>query len=146
MHTNFDDFIATHQNCCTKSNAASENGKRFEIKSNERFTKIKIDNCLIPSKQTQKCDFGFIRHSNNEFYFVELKGKDIKTAFEQIISAITIFETNFIKIPPEKRFGFIVSSRNPLMGQEMNILKQTFAKKYGKILEIKNKNCLYNPK
>lgn len=146
MHTNFDDFIAAHQNCCTKSNVASENGKRFEIVSNESFTRIRIDDCLIPSKQIQKCDFGFIRHSNNEFYFVELKGKDIKTALDQIISTVSNFEDNFIKIPKEKRFGFIVSSRNPLSGTETNNLKQAFAKKYGKILEIKNKHCRYIPR
>lgn len=146
MHTNFDEFIAAHQNCCTKSNVASENGKRFEIDSLESFTRIRIDDCLIPSKEFQKCDFGFVRHSINEFYFVELKGKDVKTAFHQIISAITILETDIIRIPKGKRFGFIVSSRNPLSGTETNNLKQAFAKKYGKILEIKNKNCKYKPR
>lgn len=146
MHTNFDDFITANQNCCTKSNVASENGKRFEIISNEHFTKIRIDDCLIPSNVVEKCDFGFIRHSNNDFYFIELKGKDIHKAMNQIISFITIFETNFIKIPQEKRFGFIVSSRNPLSGTETNNLKQAFAKKYGKVLEIKNKDCKYIPK
>jgi len=146
MHTNFNELIAAHQNCCTKSNVASENGKRFEINSMESFTRIRIDDCLIISKEVQKCDFGFVRHSTDEFYFVELKGKDVKTAFNQIISTITIFKTDFIRIPQGKRFGFIVSSRNPLSGIETNILKQTFAKKYGKVLEIKNKNCKYSPR
>lgn len=146
MHTNFDDFIVSHQNCCTKSNVASEKGKRFEISSIESYTRIRIDDCLISSKLVQKCDFGFVRHSEDEFYFVELKGKDVKTAFDQIISTITFFEINFIRIPQGKRFGFIVSSRNPLLGTETNNLKQAFAKKFGKILEIKNKNCKYIPK
>jgi hypothetical protein len=146
MHTNFDDFIAAHQNCCSKSNVASENGKRFEIISSESFTRIRIDDCLIPSQQVEKCDFGFIRHSTNEFYFVELKGKDINKAVSQIISTVKKFEDNFIKIPKEKCFGFIVSSRNPLSGTETNNLKQAFAKRYGKILEIKNKHCRYIPR
>lgn len=146
MHTNFDDFTRAHQDCCSKSNVASENGKRFEINSNESFTRIRIDDCLITSKQVQKCDFGFIRHSNDEFYFVELKGKDVNTAFNQIISTITIFEANIIKIPKDKRFGFIISSKNPLSGQQTNNLKQAFAKKYGKLLEIKNIHCKYIPK
>lgn len=146
MHTNFDELIEAHQNCCTKSKVASENGKRFEINSTEDFIRIRIDDCLITSKQFQKCDFGFVRHSNDEFYFVELKGKDVNTAFDQIISTINIFENTIIKIPKEKRYGFIVSSKNPLSGQQTNILKQTFAKKYGKILEIKNILCKYNTK
>ena len=146
MHTNFDDLITAHQNCCSKSKAASENGKRFEIDSNEDFTKIRIDDCLIDSQEVEKCDFGFIRHSNNEFYFVELKGKDINKAFDQIVNTITIFETQFVKIPQGKRFGFIVSSKNPLSGAQNNNLKQAFAKKYGKILEIKNIHCKHVPK
>lgn len=146
MHNNFDELIKANQGCCTKSKVASENGKRFEIASNEDFTRIRIDDCLIPSKLVQKCDFGFIRHSSNEFYFVELKGKDIKTAFDQIISTIDIFETNFIRTPQAKRFGFIVSSKNPLSGQQTNNLKQAFAKKYGKLLEVKNIHCKYAPK
>lgn len=146
MHNSFDELIEKNQDCCTKSKVASENGKRFEIDSNEDFTRIKIDGCLIPSQQVEKCDFGFVRHSNNEFYFVELKGKDINKAINQIISTISNFEENFIKIPKERRFGFIVSSKNPLVGQATNILKLEFAKKYGKLLEIKNRHCNYIPK
>lgn len=146
MHINFDDLIVAYQNCCSKSKAASENGKRFEIDSNEDFTRIRIDNCLIPSQEVEKCDFGFIRQSNGEFYFVELKGKDVKKALNQIINTITIFESTFIKISKEKRFGFIVSSRNPLSSTETNNLKQNFAKKYGRLLEIKSIHCKYVPK
>lgn len=146
MHTNFNELIAAYQKCCIKSKVASENGKRFEIVSNEDFARIRIDDCLITSKQVQKCDFGFVRHSNDEFYFVELKGKDVNTAFDQIISTINIFETEVIKILKEKRFGFIVSSKNPLSGQQTNNLKQAFAKKYGKLLEIKNIHCKHIPK
>ncbi|MEO8254060.1 MAG: hypothetical protein ABI554_06690 [Flavobacterium sp.] len=146
MHTNVNDFITAFQNCCTKSKVASENRKTFEIISNEDFTRFRIDDCLITSKQIEKCDFGFIRHFNNNFYFVELKGKDIKKAMNQIISTLNNFETNFNKIPKEKVFGFIVSSRNPLSGTETNNLKQAFAKRYGKILEIKNLHYKHIPK
>lgn len=146
MHNNFDELIKAHPNCCTKSKVAAENGKRFEIVSKEDFIKIRIDDCLIISKQVQKCDFGFVRNSNDEFYFIELKGKDVNTAFDQIVSTINIFETTIIKIPKEKRLGFIVSSKNPLSGQQTNNLKQAFAKRYGKILEIKSLQCKYIPK
>jgi hypothetical protein len=77
MHNNFNELIVAYSDCCTKSKVAAENGKRFEIVSNEDFTRIRIDDCLIPSQQVEKCDFGFVRHSNDEFYFVELKGKDV---------------------------------------------------------------------
>ncbi|MNL39755.1 hypothetical protein D3C87_1620510 [compost metagenome] len=146
MHNSFDELIKANQGCCSKSNVASENGKRFEIVSNEDFTKIRIDNCLIASQQVQKCDFGFVRHSNNDFYFVELKGKDVKIALDQIISTISIFDSTLIRIPKDRRFGFIISSRNPLSSTETNNLKQAFAKRYGRLLEIKSVQCKYIPK
>lgn len=146
MHNSFDELIEAHQGCCSKSKVASENQKRFEVDSREDFTKIRIDDCLISSQQVQKCDFGFVRHSNEEFYFVELKGKDVKIALNQIISTISIFETTLIRIPQAKRFGFIISSRNPLSSTETNNLKQAFAKKYGKLLEIKSKEYRHRPK
>ncbi|MEP6803583.1 MAG: hypothetical protein ABI892_03595 [Flavobacterium sp.] len=103
MHNSFDELIKAHQGCCSKSKVASENGKRIEIVSDESFTKIRIDDHLIPSKRVQKCDFGFVRHFNNEFYFVELKGKDVKTAVEQIISTIAIFESTLINNSKRKK-------------------------------------------
>ncbi len=45
----------------------------------------------------------FLLLSNNEFYFVELKGKDVNTAFDQIVSTITLFENGIIKIPQVKK-------------------------------------------
>ena len=45
MHINFNDFIDANPVCTTNSKIASENGKRFEIESNENFTRIKIDDC-----------------------------------------------------------------------------------------------------
>ena len=146
MHSNLNDLIASYPVCCSKSKVASENGKIFEINSNEDFTRIKIDGCLITSQNVEKCDFGFVRHSNDNFYFVELKGKKIEKAYNQILSTIDYFNRNLIVIPKEIRFGFIVSSSVPKAGISTNNLKQDFAKKHGRILEIKNKVLLYTPK
>lgn len=145
MHNSIDDFIVANPNHCTKSRAANENGKRFEIVSQEDFTKIRIDGGLITSQQVGKCDFGFVRHINGDFYFVELKGKDIDTAFEQIKSAINIFDQQFIKISKNQRFGFIVSSKIPKSGIDINNLKQKFAKDFGKVLKIQNRELKHKP-
>lgn len=145
MHNNFDELINAYHNCCTVSKVASENGKRFEIIKNENFTRIRIDACLITSQEIEKCDFGFVRHSNEEFYFVELKGSDIEKALRQIVSTINYFNNNFVNIPQHKRLGFIVSSKVPSAGTDINKLKQIFAKNYGRVLEVKNKDLKYVP-
>jgi uncharacterized protein YjbI with pentapeptide repeats len=153
MHTNFDDLIADHkkncikEDCCIEHKAAKENGKRFEIESIENFTKIRIDDCLIDSQEVEKCDFGFVRNSNNDFYFVELKGNKIEKAYNQIIETIKYFERDLIKIPQNKKYGFIVSSSGiPKAQIRINNLKQDFAKgKYGVKLEIQNMVIKHKP-
>jgi hypothetical protein len=153
MHTNFDDLIADHkkncikEDCCIEHKVAKENGKRFEIESIENFTKIRIDDCLIDSQEVEKCDFGFVRNSNNDFYFVELKGNKIEKAYNQIIETIKYFERDLIKIPQNKKYGFIVSSSGiPKAQIRINNLKQDFAKgKYGVKLEIQNMVIKHKP-
>ena len=152
MHISFKELITKHKldcnnkQCCIKSKVVKENGKRLEIISNEDFTKIKIDDCLIKSQVREKCDFGILRNSNNDFYFVELKGTEIQKAFNQIVATIDYFESNLISISKGNRLGFIISSSVPKSGVGANILKQAFAKKYGRVLEIKNRELIYNPK
>lgn len=145
MHTNTNDLIADYPVCCSKSKVATEYGKRFEIQTNEDFTKLRIDDCIVTSKTIEKCDFGFVRHSNNDFYFIELKGSDIEKALDQIVTTISFFNTNMILIPKNSRLGFIVSSKVPSAGTDVKKLKQIFAKHYGKVLEVKNRVLIYKP-
>lgn len=145
MHSNVEGLIAAFPACCSSSKVAAENGKRFEIVSNEEFTKIRIDGCLINDPNAEKCDYGMFRHLNSDFYFIELKGKAIQKAFDQIVTTIDYFNKNLVLIPKEKRIGIIISSKVP-GGTDVNNLKQQFAKKYGKVLEIKSKELKCPPK
>lgn len=147
MLNNFEKLIAEFTSCTSNSKVAFENGKRFEIESKEAYTKLNIDGCLIDSSENEKCDFGFLRHSNNDFYFVELKGKDIEKAYDQIINSILFFESNFVKIPYTKRFCFIVSSSGiPKCQLRISKLKQKFARdKRGCYLEITNRVIKFKP-
>lgn len=147
MHTNSNDLIAAYPICCSKTKVATENGKRFEIQSNEDFTRLKIDKCIINSDNIEKCDFGFNRSSNDDFYFVELKGKNLEKAYDQIISTINFFQANLINIPIQKRFCFIVSSSGiPKCQLRIKNLKQKFFRdKQGIHLEITNNKILYKP-
>ncbi|MEL1243076.1 hypothetical protein AAEO56_02285 [Flavobacterium sp. DGU11] len=145
MHSSIEEFIGTYPNCCESNRVVKENGKRFEIESSESFTKIKIDNCVIVSHETEKCDYGIHRISNDDFYFIELKGKGIQKGYDQLVTTINYFQQHLVNIPKNKRIGIIVSSKVP-GGTDVNNLKQDFAKKYGKILEIKNKDLRCPPK
>ena len=146
MHSNIQELVDANPNCCDNNKIAVENHMRFEIKSQENFIRLKIDSCLITSTQVEKCDFGFSRTVNSDFYFVELKGSEIEKAYNQIVSTVQYFDRNLLRIPKHHRFGFIVSSKVPKAGININNLKQDFAKKYGKVLEVKNKVLLHTPK
>jgi hypothetical protein len=145
MHNSIEELVAANTQYCSNSRAANEKGKRFEIVSKEEFTKIKIDGGLITSQQIEKCDFGFVRHSNGEFYFVELKGKDIDKAYSQIVNTIKHFETNFVKTQKRHRFGFIVGSKYPRASTANQKLKLDFASKHGKSLDIQTRELKYPP-
>lgn len=61
----------------------------FKVKSNQA-KQYKVDGCLISENNLQKCDFA-VSNLQNLTYFIELKGSDIREAFQQIHSTIKWF-------------------------------------------------------
>lgn len=111
-----------------------ENKRKFIIKnnSNKKVNVVKVDNCLIVDGN--KCDWLFEIDDKKVFY-VELKGKDISKALLQLSSTIEFcknYHQNFIKKV------FVVSSRVPSSGTDIQKSKQNFIKKYKLIPNIKN--------
>lgn len=147
--------IMNNASCCcdTQSNkVAKENSRKFEIKSDEKdFLKIKVYNCLIKDNDQKKCDYLFIRdytceENKTEFYFVEFKGKKIQDAFDQIKNTIKEIKQKYVKpLKKEKIRGFIISSRVPSTGIDIDKLTQEFRNEIGKELIIKNGELNYNP-
>ncbi|MEL5894362.1 hypothetical protein AAE250_12815 [Bacteroides sp. GD17] len=56
----------------------------------EEVEKHKIDGSIINDTQSNKCDFLFICNKQ-KFFFVELKGTDIKHALTQIDATMQVF-------------------------------------------------------
>ena len=133
--------------CVTKNTACEENRRKFRIDTegvkDETFLRIKIDGCFIDDDNTEKCDFAFYRCTTEDFYFVELKGSDIQKAYNQIVTTLT---THLPSDEQSKRWGFIVSSRVPKGGLDVNKFKNEFAKKHGKLLFVKNDSSVFDPK
>jgi hypothetical protein len=140
----------TYPHCCNLNRIATEKGKKYEIICTEEYLRIQIDACVINDNSLEKCDYLFIRDFNceckkTEFFFVELKGSDIVKAFNQIIATISHIKSLPISLKKEIIFGFIVSSKVPRGGTDVTKLKQIFASKYGKKLEVKNLYLPYKP-
>lgn len=133
------------QECISKATACEENRRKFRIHTDtvksETFLRIKVDNCFIKSEKTDKCDFVFHRCATNDFYYVELKGSDYEKAYKQICKTLD----EHIKTEKNQRFAFIVASRVPKGGTDVNKLKNEFRKKYGQQLFIKNNVLIFDP-
>ena len=88
---------------------------------------------MVDSQKVEKCDYVFVRCTNKEHYYVELKGSNIGKAYDQIVTTIA----KHIPSPKEKNYGFIVCSKVPKSGTKVQKIKEKFKKKYGQDLEVK---------
>ncbi|MBD3587917.1 hypothetical protein [Bacteroides sp. GM023] len=96
------------------------------------LTKITVDGCQIT--EGIKCDYLILDHCHNE-YFVELKGKDLPHAVEQLEASIQQLSA---KNSTVKKQAIIVSSRYPSNDTSAQRAKALFKKKYG--IELISKN------
>lgn len=103
----------------------------------QNIRKIIIDNCFI--KEGIRCD-NLLILSNNIEIFVELKGCDVEHAIKQIERTIEIASMDKKE---QKKISFIVSTRNPLTGADIQNYKVQFKKKYKSDLIFKNSPCEY---
>ena len=60
----------------------------FINSKNRDLHHVKIDGCYILDQTKKKCDFLLLDKQKKSAYFIELKGKDVKSAIEQIDSTI----------------------------------------------------------
>jgi hypothetical protein len=115
-----------------------ENNKKFTI--NNPFQKtvyqVEVDKCLMPNN-VEKCDYLFELEAIDEktknlmiqkVFYVELKGKDVKHAYEQLIATVEFCKS---KHQTAIRECHIVHSSSPKISSTAQILKKRLKDKYG---------------
>ncbi|MCT7967755.1 hypothetical protein NG799_15540 [Laspinema sp. D1] len=118
---------------------AGENGRKYILNnlSQRRVCKVRVDDCVITSQEECKCDYLFIVCSpeqvedenfkpSEQLYFIELKGKDLIHAVEQLTQTIEHFK------PPMNHgqvFGQVVLSKSPSVKSIENDAKVVRLKK-----------------
>jgi hypothetical protein len=110
---------------------------RFNNRKRERLKKVTVDGCVI--KDGQRCDFLLVSESGCE-HFIELKGKQVKYACEQIESSIKRISKDL----KAAKYAFVVSSACPLTTTEIQVLKAKFKKNYNAVLKVKNRECCHD--
>jgi len=107
----------------------------FDNPNQKEAIVVKVDGCAIKDLKALKCDFLVVCETE---HFVELKGKNIKHACDQL-------EATIIKLSVDpkslSKYCFVVSSRCPLTTTEVQKQKLKFKKKYNAQLTIKNSVC-----
>jgi hypothetical protein len=54
-----------------------------------------VDGCLVTGAEEKKCDFLLANCSNSVVYFIELKGRDLEDAIEQVRQTIRRYSSTF---------------------------------------------------
>jgi len=130
-------FLEKNSNYFTCKTSCYEDSKNFELifeNGKEEICRLQLDDpkqvnglinfwdckdsiCLSEqnraTQQIKKCDFLFVRKidNQNEFCFVELKGKeDVLDALKQIYCSILFFKEHKLLSTREKIIGFIVGA------------------------------------
>ncbi|HPI19201.1 MAG TPA: hypothetical protein PKY56_02425 [Candidatus Kapabacteria bacterium] len=99
--------------------------------------RIKIDDCII--KEGMRCDYLLIDNADI-YYWVELKGTDIKHAIEQLKASMFMFgnKTN-------QSYSFIISTKvYPCLSSTIQANQKLFKKNYKSDLYIKESPREFN--
>ncbi len=89
--------------------------------SRRKICKVKIDNCVITSQSQRKCDYLMViceteasnQSESVDLYFIELKGRDLMSAVEQLTKTIEYFQSEKYKFTG-KVFARAVLSKVPM--------------------------------
>lgn len=104
----------------------------FANPQSRTLIRIVVDGCQIT--EGTRCDFLVLDHQKNE-YFIELKGKDIPHAIEQLEETIKQLSNS---ATDTQKTAIIVTSRHPSSDTSIQRAKAFFKKKYKVDLISKN--------
>jgi len=128
---------------CTKERidkfiVVSEQGRKFTIQNDDKILvkQVQVDACLINDYRI-RCDYLFEIEKKFLVIYLELKGKHIDKAYEQLVATIGYClkrHENF-----EKKC-YVVASRVPRMTPKIQNLKQKIRQKYEAELFLSTQN------
>lgn len=106
--------VPDKNDCFSNSSSANENGKKFAVenRAGRNICRVRVDDCLITSREIKKCDYLFAVIETSRYYLVELKGTAVADAVAQIVSTFDIVNRK-IRETPQNYKGVIVSSAVP---------------------------------
>lgn len=107
------------------------------IENSTSYIKIEFENCVYKDVQTsfKKCDFGI--ETENEIYYIELKGQDENEGMRQLLATINVTKHCFNK---KKINGILVVSKKQTPKNLDKKLYSNLSKTIGRLPVIEQKN------
>jgi hypothetical protein len=101
----------------------------------DNIRRYKIDGYVIDTNATVKCDYLLLNDTKNNAYFIELKGKHFKDAYEQVMKTAELLKA---ELQPEYTFLYrIIHTGHPSVNNSVTRdIQKHFA---GKAILIGNK-------
>lgn len=129
--------MCCEEECQDKILSVSENKKRFVIQNPNqlRVKKVTVDGCLFKDEDILRCDYLFeIDNPMKIVKYVELKGKDINHAYNQLCSTMNHMKRQHAD---RSKYCYIVAQRFPRSGPSSQLMKVKMKRAYNALLEIK---------
>lgn len=105
----------------------------FENPNRREICLLEVDGCGI--QEGLRCDYALTAEENIEEFYIELKGSDVKHAFDQLETTMQKLSDNLYNQP---KFCFIISTCCPLDGPQIQIMRKQMHKYQAKLI-IKNR-------
>lgn len=106
----------------------------FKNPNQREVCRLRVDGCGI--QEGLRCDYALTAEENIEEFYIELKGCDVSDAFFQLEASIQKLSDDAYKHP---KSCFIISTRCPLDGPQIQIMRKRMQNKYQAKLIIKNR-------
>jgi hypothetical protein len=115
----------------------------FYNTTGETVAKIRIDGCVIPDDTVQKCDYLLLCTRIKTAVFIELKGKEVMTAIEQLSATL---DNATIKTPLEhyEKRAYAVVTGNPVSSRFQNVQNRFNKKHKGCMLRVVESSRTYD--
>jgi hypothetical protein len=130
---------------CTNCNRhpilrAQENKSKYVLKNPNRIEvcKIQVDDCVINSNDESKCDFLFLACETDKAFFVELKGRDLTHAIDQIDHSIDVLISQLENFAINARV-VLSKAQTPDLRTSKYVKFKSKIKRLGGTFEHKNK-------
>lgn len=141
------DKLKADPKCFEHKTSASEKKSKISLKkTTAAICRIRVDKCLFTDQVTKRCDVAFVASNGDKNKLhailpVELKGTDLKDAFDQLDASIRYFNGSGVFEPIEK--AVIIGQPVPKGNQKIEKLKRAFRKNHRATVDIKRNGIDY---